>query len=219
MRFAEDQEQEGPTSDQTTPPVSEDLPQEPLHQATLSPEQALEEERARAGQYLANWQRTQADLSNFRKRSDQEREDRIRYANAALMSSVLPVLDDLERALANIDQKLAGLTWIDGIRLVHHRLINALTAHGATPIDAFGKDFDPHEHEAVMYGEGDEGKVVAELQKGYKLHNQLLRPAMVVVGQSPLPQAPLDTSSEEAETNDEHPEQGQNLASSPPKHE
>ena len=203
MGFTEGQEQEGAAPEQAAPPVSSEPEQEPS-EATLSPEQALEGERARADQYLANWQRAQADLSNFRKRVEQEREEVVRYANAALISSVLPVLDDLERALESVDQKLAGLTWIDGIRLVYHRLRAVLETHGATPIEALGKDFDPREHEAVLYGEGEEGKVVAVLQKGYKLHDRLLRPAMVRVGQrSQQPQAPPEAPQEEATNGEE----------------
>ena len=146
-------------------------------------DQVLVDDHARADQYLANWQRAQADLSNFRKRVEQEREDLIRQANAGVISSILPVLDDLERALANVEPRLVGLTWIDGVRLVYHRLRSVLESHGVVTIDAIGKEFDPREHEAMLYGEGDEGIVVGELQKGYKLHERLLRPALVRVGQ------------------------------------
>ena len=119
--------------------------------------EALAEEKAKAENNLAGWQRAQADFINYKRRSEQEKEEIGKFANSTLMFSILPVLDDLERAFASIPAHLAKLK-------------------------ALGEPFDPNLHEAAMHGKGKEGMVVEELQKGYKLHDRVIRPSMVVVG-------------------------------------
>jgi molecular chaperone GrpE len=143
---------------------------------------ALDEEKVKAQDYLANWQRSQADFINYKKRIEQERNETIKFANAMLTLDLLPVLDDLERALDNVTPKLAGFTWVDGIGLIYRKLRAILEGHGLTEIKALGQPFDPNLHEAVLYGDGEEGKVIEELQKGYKLHDRVLRPTLVKVG-------------------------------------
>jgi len=142
----------------------------------------LAREREKADSYLASWQRAAADYQNYKRRVEQEREEFGRLANAALIINLLPILDDLERALENVDTRLAGLTWLDGIRLIHRKFQALLEMNGVEEIPAEGLPFDPNVHEAVMYGEGEEGKVTTVVQKGYKLGGRVLRPAMVVVG-------------------------------------
>lgn len=143
---------------------------------------ALAEEKEKAEKYLANWQRAEADLINFKKRSEQEKAEIAKFANAVLVMSLLPILDDFERALDNVSIKLAGFTWVDGIRLIQRKLQAVLESQGLSQIEALGNDFDPAVHEAVLSEEGEEGKVIEELQKGYKFHERVLRPAMVKVG-------------------------------------
>jgi len=142
----------------------------------------LADEREKAQQYMQNWQRAAADYQNYKRRVEEERGETARLANAALIINLLPLLDDVERALQNVDTHLAGLTWLDGIRLIYRKLLLVLEASGVRQIEAEGQPFDPRFHEAVMHGPGPEGKVVAEVQRGYKLHDRVLRPAMVVVG-------------------------------------
>jgi len=143
---------------------------------------ALAEEKEKAEGYLANWQRAQADFINYKRRSEQEKEEISKFANASLMLNLLPILDDLERAFTSIPPHLARLTWADGIRLIERKLQASLEVQGLAPIKALGEPFDPKFHEAAMHGKGKEGIVVEELQKGYKLHDRVIRPAMVVVG-------------------------------------
>lgn len=145
-------------------------------------EQALADEKARAERYLANWQRAQADLANTKRRSEQEREEQTRFANAMLMVNLLPVLDDLERALASVPATLAGLSWIQGVGLIYRKLLSVLEAQGLSEIKAGGETFDPKLHEAVFQSPGPADKVIQVAQKGYKLYDRVIRPAMVVVG-------------------------------------
>ena len=144
--------------------------------------QALAEEKARAEANLANWQRSQADFINYKRRSEQEKEEIGKFATSILMLSLLPIVDDLERAFDSIPPHLAQLTWVDGIRLIERKLQASLEAQGLSPLKATGEPFDPNLHEATMYRKGEEGIVIEELQKGYKLHDKVIRPAMVVVG-------------------------------------
>lgn len=143
---------------------------------------ALAEEKAMAESHLANWQRAQADFINFKRRAEQERSELVRLANSTLILNLLPVLDDLERALDSVSERLAGLTWVDGIVLIYRKLKAILEGHGLAEIKAVGEPFDPNLHEAVLYGEGEAGKVIEELQKGYTLYDRVLRPTMVKVG-------------------------------------
>ena len=109
-------------------------------------------------------------------------EELSRLGNAALIMNILPLMDDLERALLNVDPRLAGMTWLDGIRLIHRKFEALLEINGVTAIPAEGETFDPNVHEAVTFGDGDEGKVIGVVQKGYKLGGRVLRPTLVVVG-------------------------------------
>jgi len=143
---------------------------------------ALEEAKEKAEKYLANWQRAEADFINYKRRSEQERAEMASSANANLIADLLPVLDDLERALENASDDFDGPTWVEGVRLIYRKLKAVLEDRGLLEIEAEGKEFDPNLHEAVMCVEGEEGKVCEEIQKGYKLGDRLLRPSRVKVG-------------------------------------
>jgi molecular chaperone GrpE len=144
--------------------------------------QELDEARDKAEGYLANWQRIQADFINYKRRQEQEKEDLGNYAKAGLMLNLLPVLDDLERALESVPARSARLSWVDGIRLIERKFRASLEAQGLTAIEALDRPFDPNFHEAVRQDRGEEGIVVAEVQRGYTLNDKVIRPAMVVVG-------------------------------------
>lgn len=150
--------------------------------AAPSLEDQLAQAKADADKYLNNWRRAEADLQNYKRRAEQERDESRRFAQASIIINILPILDDFERAFGSLDSRLAGLTWFDGIRLIYRKLQMLLENVGVRPIEAEGQTFDPRYHEAVAHGEGEEGKVLAEIQRGYKLHDRVLRPAMVIVG-------------------------------------
>ncbi len=149
---------------------------------TKTVEQALAEEKEKAARYLANWQRAEADLINYKRRSQQEREETSLFANSVLILNLLPVLDDLERAFASIPAEVSQLSWLDGIRLIERKLRANLASQGLEPIKALGEPFDPYSHEAIREAKGKPGMVIEEVQKGYKLHNRVIRPSRVVVG-------------------------------------
>ncbi|MBI2836610.1 MAG: nucleotide exchange factor GrpE [Chloroflexi bacterium] len=143
---------------------------------------ALAEEKAKAEANLAGWQRAQADLINYRRRSDQEKDETIKFASAAVILNLLPILDDFERAVQSFPPQHAQAGWAEGFRLIERKLRVALEAQGLSTIKAAGEPFDPRLHEAVNQDRGKEGVIVRELEKGYKLHDRVLRPAKVVVG-------------------------------------
>ena len=164
---------ETPTNEAETEVVEEDI--EAL-------KQAVAEAKAKAESNLANWQRAQADFINYKRRSEQEKEEISKFANTTLMLSLLPILDDLERAFKSVPPKMAKLTWVNGIKLIERKLRATLEAQGLSQIKAKGELFDPNLHEAAIHGKGKEGMVIEELQKGYKLYDRIIRPTMVVVG-------------------------------------
>ncbi len=160
----------------------------------------LEEEKAKAAEYLQHWQRSQADFINYKRRVEQEKSEQAKYAKASLVLKILPVLDDFDRALANLPREVQRMTWVEGIALIDRKLRFILEQEGVTPIEALGKDFDPMMHEAVLFDEGADpqhGKVVAELQKGYKLYDKVIRPTLVKVGQLP-PEATANQEQDES---------------------
>ncbi len=125
--------------------------------------------------------RTLADYENYRKRSDREKQDYFKYALADTIRDLLPVLDNFDRALDHAEE---GDDFHKGVLLIYKQLFDVLKRHGVKPIDESGVHFDPNIHEAVVREENAEvpsHTVVAVLQKGYFLHDRLLRPAMVKV--------------------------------------
>jgi molecular chaperone GrpE len=147
-----------------------------------TPEDQLARAKEDAQKYLANWQRAEADFQNYKRRTEQEREELRRFGNVSLIINLLPIVDDFERAFGSLDARLAGLSWFDGIYLIYRKLQQLLENAGVKPIEAEGQPFDPRFHEAVAHVEGEDGKVLSEVQRGYRIHDRVLRPAMVVVG-------------------------------------
>jgi molecular chaperone GrpE len=145
-------------------------------------QQALAEEKEKAEKYLSNWQRSQADFDNYKKRSEQGIREVIELASSALISNLLPVMDDLDRALASVPAELNESNWTEGIKLIYNKFKTTLEAQGLTEIQARGEPFDPHLHEAIMQQEGEEGMVIEETQKGYKFRGKVIRPSLVIVG-------------------------------------
>ncbi|RRR73681.1 MAG: nucleotide exchange factor GrpE [Candidatus Viridilinea halotolerans] len=147
-------------------------------------EARLAQAEAQATEYKDQWLRTTADFKNFKRRTELERSEMIRSASSALIMKLLPVMDDFERAIANIPPEIAETPWWGGTQLIAQKLRTVLESEGVTAIEAVGNEFDPNLHEAVLYedAEGQDGLVTDELQRGYKLGDRVLRPSMVKVG-------------------------------------
>lgn len=129
-----------------------------------------------------------AELENFKKRTARERDDAIRFANESLIKDLLPIVDNLERAVAHASGGGNGKPIVEGVELVLKGLLDAMAKHGVTQISAVGQLFDPSKHEAMAQVESDSHEpnfVVDELHKGYMLRDRLLRPALVSVAKAP----------------------------------
>ena len=143
----------------------------------------LQEAIERANRLEASWQRSQADLANYRKQTEREREEQAALASAVLVKDLLSILDDLDRALGSVAEQLRSYTWVDGVWLIQRKLEAILKAHGLEEVPALGQSLDPLLHQAVGEAEGAPGKVVSVVQKGYTVGGRLLRSSLVVVGQ------------------------------------
>ena len=144
----------------------------------------VEKVRAERDMLYEKLARAQADFQNSRKRLEADKQQAVEYANAALIKSLLPVIDNFERALAQDPSKGDAATILRGMQIVHDQWLNVLKQQLVQEIDPQpGEEFDPTKHAAILHQPSDlpEGSVVQTLQKGYALHDRTLRPAQVAV--------------------------------------
>ena len=147
----------------------------------------LEETRRSDAEHRNNWHRSAADFANYKRRNDEERATLTQFANAVLIGKLLAVLDDFDRALENVPAE-AHDPWVEGVRLTERKLRNVLESEGVVAIEAVGQPFDPNLHEALVHedtADHPDNHVIAELQRGYRLHDRVLRPALVKVANNP----------------------------------
>jgi molecular chaperone GrpE len=172
-----DQSINGPTDAPGGKPANgEAIPSEILEQ--------LAQAQAQATEYLDNWRRATADLSNARKRMQREMDEYRAAASHRLLEKLLPVVDDVDRAFTVVPADQAETDWVNGFRMIQRKLHSLLDGEGVTTIAAEGLLFDPAVHYAVTHEEADgfeDGQIIAELARGYKLNDKVLRPAMVRV--------------------------------------
>jgi molecular chaperone GrpE len=137
----------------------------------------------RVAELTEDLQRMAADFANYRKRNEAERADFAKFAKADLIARLLDVLDGYDRALATVPEDLKGQPWVEGMWLVERKLRQILDSEGLEPIESLGKRFDPYIHEAIAHVESEEpeGTVINEHQKAYRLHDRVIRPALVTV--------------------------------------
>ncbi|MHB8630852.1 MAG: nucleotide exchange factor GrpE [Candidatus Limnocylindria bacterium] len=157
--------------------------------ATATRPEAEPAETAADVSYKADLQRMAADFANYRKRNEAERADFAKFAKADLITKLLDVLDGYDRALASVPEDVKGQpgnNWVEGMWLVERKLRQILDGEGLEPVESLGKAFDPYVHEAVAHLESDqpEGTVIAEHQKAYRLHDRVIRPALVSVAKA-----------------------------------
>lgn len=170
-------------------------PVETTETAPAAPEQGapaaaatLAEAQAEAAKNWDLYLRERAELENFRKRTQRDKEEFRIFIRKELLLEVLPVLDNLERALDHAGQKSEGLGLLEGVTMTVIQFRKVVEAFGARPMVTVGATFDPNLHQAMAQEETSEqppGTVVSEYQKGYLLHDRLLRPALVVVAKAP----------------------------------
>ena len=167
-----------------TPEQKEPCGSEPQGSSSADEAQRLAEAEAKRDEYLDLLQRTKADFENYRKRAIRDQERLVAHAHERLVKELLPILDDLERALeaaeAHEEAKL-----VDGVKLVQKSLRKALEKEGLAEIDADGP-FDPHVHEAMLTQPGngaESGSVLEVVQRGYRLGDKVVRPAKVIVAE------------------------------------
>jgi molecular chaperone GrpE len=156
----------------------------------------LEADLAAAGQEvaenLAGWQREAADFRNYKRRTDQERDTILGLASETLLRRVLALADDFDRALEAMPRELIRLSWVEGIVAIDRKLRMLLESEGVMPIEVLGKPFDPREHEAVTHEpttSAPDETVIGEIQRGYRIGERILRPALVSVAKNPGPDA------------------------------
>jgi molecular chaperone GrpE len=195
--LAKKSKKQDPTELKTAPAapeeVIEDTAEEVEAEVEIDPLTALQNEveamRAEAGKNWDLYLRERADLENARKRNQRDKEDAIRFANDRLLKEMVPVLDNLERAIEHAGQEETdnrGL--LEGVNMTIAQFRKALEDFGVKAINAIGTDFDPNLHQAMGQIESADqapNTVVNEFQKGYLLHDRLLRPALVMVAKAP----------------------------------
>ena len=164
------------------PPVDE-TPDATPEQGSAPLEERVAELEKERDEHLADLKRVAAEFDNYRKRAARDQQSLVARAHERLIKELLPVLDDLERALDATDTSTRSVE--DGVRLVHRELADALAREGLQEIETNGR-FDPHVHEALLTqpSEEDDGAILEVLQKGYRLGDRVLRPARVVISQT-----------------------------------
>ena len=153
-----------------------------------STEESAEEEMARMQRELETADdmmlRLAAEMDNYKKRVIKERESLIKYAANSIIQELLLIMDNFERAIESADNSKDFNSFLEGVKMIYKQTYSVLENRGVSTIDAIGKTFDPNIHEAVMQvgsEEHPENIVVSELQKGYMLHDRVIRPSMVAV--------------------------------------
>lgn len=135
-------------------------------------------------EYLDGWQRARAEFANYKKRVERDLKDNYQNATGDVLKSLLPVMDDFDRATINVPDDLLGHPWVSGIEMIHRKMSKVLDDFGATVIDPVGEEFDPNLHEAIGQdadSDMDSGHVTVTMQKGYMVGDRVLRPALVRV--------------------------------------
>ena len=138
----------------------------------------------KAKEYMDGWMRERADFSNYKKRVETQLRDSAQNAAVEALVTLIPVIDDFERAMANVPPELSGNPWLNGVSMIQRKFQKMLDDQGVTVLDPVGDVFDPSRHEAVGMEDSDQvesGHVTVTLQKGYLHGERVLRPALVKV--------------------------------------
>ena len=189
----------GPVANGAAEPVPGAAGSDTMAAPTPKPPQAsetgpseLEQLRSELAATKDRWLRERAELENFKKRLVREKAEALRFANEGLLRDLLPVIDNLHRAVEHGRASREVDPIIEGVELVLRSFTEALGRHGVQVVEARGQRFDPSHHEAIGHVESEQppNTVVDEHQRGYMLHERLLRPALVTVGKAPAAERP-----------------------------
>jgi molecular chaperone GrpE len=173
----------------------------PGEDAVAALQKELEEAKQQAAEYLDGWQRARAELANARKRFQREREQSYAAAVGSVLTRLLPVLDDFERAFSVPQDERDLETWVSGMALIYRKLQQLLDQEGVTRVQAEASPFDPYVHDAISLEPSEtvpEGMVIDEVQAGYQMGDRVLRPAQVRVSAG-MPAAATEPSAPEPE--------------------
>lgn len=143
----------------------------------------LEEKTRESAEYYDKWLRLRAEFENFKKRMQKEKGDLLKFGNESLLRALLPVLDNLNRALEHGKKTKENSSLLEGVEIVQKEFLNILERFGVKPVEAEGEVFDPEKHEAISQEESDleSNRVISAVQEGFLYHDRLLRPAKVIV--------------------------------------
>jgi len=169
-------------------PGLEQMESSPLERELSSLKAELEQKNRELRAAQDKQLRAFAEMENYKKRTARDQMEQLRYANEKLLKELLPVLDNLDRALSHIRDSSEHSSWAEGVELTYRQWLEVLKKFGVTPIPSVGEPFDPNHHQAVTYfdtNEHPENHVAEELQKGYLFHERVLRPSMVAVARKP----------------------------------
>ncbi len=173
-----------PKAEQLPESATAQPPEAPAAAVQPSLEEQLAQAQAQAAEYLDNWRRAVAELSNARKRMQREMDEMRVSAAERVLLKLLPVMDDMERAFAAVPADQANSEWVNGFRLIQRKLQALLESEGVQHIPVEGTQFDPKLHHAVSHEEIEgysDGQIIGEVARGYRLGDKVLRPALVRV--------------------------------------
>jgi molecular chaperone GrpE len=194
-----EQAQDGPS---LTEDGSGDLSHLSIEDQVAALQDLLQESKREAGQSLNAAQRAQAELVNFRRRTDEERIALGKYANSRLISKLLPVMEELALAMNHAARGTANDSWLEGVKLIQRKLDNLLHSEGVTEIETMDTEFNPMEHEALGTVETNDhpsGYVAEVVRTGYRLYDRVIQPTQVMVAREPARPDQSEHSSESKE--------------------
>lgn len=173
-----------PPNPQSDHEVEEEIVAIPSSPSETDP-QIASEKPSQDIEHLTNaLQRIQADFVNFKRRSEEDKQEQLKFANGRLILKILPIVDEFHMALKQTDSDNISGSWREGFDLIYRKLEQTLESVGVTRIEPYGMPFDPFEHEALSQletKEQKEGTILEVIRDGYKLHDKILRPAQVIV--------------------------------------
>ncbi|MFY9309884.1 MAG: nucleotide exchange factor GrpE [Bacteroidia bacterium] len=187
------EESKGDSLEEEEPATAESAPAESPEKVIETLRAGYEKKEQEVREAQDRFMRTLADFENYKKRTQRDQSDALKYANEKLIKELLPVIDNLDRALAHSRETRDFDRMMEGIELVHKQLLSALGKFGVAPIESLHQPFDPFLHQSIGQVEVEEGsnakenQVVGETQKGYHLNDRVLRPSLVMIAKKKAP--------------------------------